>query len=139
MKSCAIITLPEILSLYGFIRSKVRLIYQKIMRHTTGARGYKLELFQSTFNYIKQFSRYIWLCLALFWLISVYFGLSWSISVHLNASRSLLVSLGLSRSISVYLCLSQSFSYYFGLPWSISVYLGLSRTISDYLGLSRSI
>ena len=57
-----------------FLDSKTR------TRHTTGARGYKFELFQSIFNYIEQFSR--------------------SILLYLHASRFILIYLGLSRTIS---------------------------------------
>ena len=91
---------------------KVNLI-EKITRRTTGARGYKFELFQSIFNYIKQFSRSI----------LVYLGLFWTISVHLGLSQSISVYLSLSRSISVYPGLSQTILDYFRLSWTILDYL----------------
>ena len=60
---------------------------EKITRHTTGAQEYKIELFQSIYNYIEQFSR------------SALSQLSWSILDYLGASRFILDYLGLSRTI----------------------------------------
>ena len=85
---------------------------RKITRRTTGARGYKFELFQSFSNYV------------------------WSISVYLGLSQSVLDNLGLSQSISVYLMyLGQSWAIlsFLGLSWTILDYLGLSHVISSYL------
>ena len=57
----------------------VGLVTRKITRRTTGARGYKFELFQSIFYYIEQLSQSILLYLGLSLFISVYLGLSQSI------------------------------------------------------------
>ena len=80
--------------------------HKKITRRTTGARGYKFELFWSIFNYIEQFSRSLL-----------------PILLFLGLFRYILEYLGLSRAMSGYLWLSQA----------ISGYLGLSLAILDYL------
>ena len=98
---------------------------KKITRRTTGAQGYKFELFQSIF-YLYRTIFSVYLCLS--WFIS-YLGLFWTILVYLCPSWSISDYLGLSWTILVYL----------GPSWSISVYLGLSGTIWDYLGLFGTI
>ena len=120
----------------GCIPSSKMVIAIKITRRTTGARGYKFELFQSNFQLYKTIFL-VYLVLSRF--ILVYFELFWTILVYLGASRCILVYLGLTRSISVYLGSSQSIWDYLGLYWTIWDYLGLFGTIWDYLGLPRTI
>ena len=67
----------------------------KIMRHTTGARGYKFELFQSIFSYIEQFSQSI--------LLYLFFRLSLTVLDYLGLSRIISDYLGLSWTIWDYL------------------------------------
>ena len=116
--------------------------HKKITRRTTGARGYKFELFQGIFlnisnNLLSLSSIIQYLALPQF--ISVHLGASRSILVYLGLSRCILLYLVVSQSISVYIGLSRSILNYLGLSWTISSYLGLSWTISVYLGPSRTI
>ena len=114
----------------------------KITRRTTGARGYKFELFWcilywTIFSYL--ISVYILVNLGASWCISVYLSLYQFRSLYLNQFRSILIFLGLSCSIPFYFSLFWTFLVYLGLSWSISVilvYLCLSQSISVYLGLS---
>ena len=75
--------------------------------------GTSLNYFKEFFNYIKQFSRSIFL----------YLCLSQSILDSLGLSRCILLRLGLSWSNSVYLSLSQSIFVHLSISWSILDYL----------------